>query len=157
MFNPIMQIREARRLVIALESLFRIFSSAATAGELSLPAASLLGRLVRDGSQRLTELATAERVSQPAMTQLVARLEREGLARKAPDHSDGRAVLVEITAVGRQVVEQRRDERARFLRDLLIMLHADDAAAINAAIPALERLTTESGSLRRGHSAEVIA
>jgi DNA-binding MarR family transcriptional regulator len=129
-----------RRLVISLESLFRVFRSAATAGQLSLPAASVLGRLVRDGAQRLTELAVAEQVSQPAMTQLVARLERDGLARKMSDDSDGRAVLVDVTAHGRRLVEQRREERAAFIHHLLSALPDEDVAAIHRSIDALEHL-----------------
>jgi DNA-binding MarR family transcriptional regulator len=147
-----MQNEEVRRVVSALEGVVRLLMTAATAGELSLPAASVLGRLVREGPQRLTELAIAERVSQPAMTQLVARLEREGFAAKHADHSDGRAVLVAITARGRRVVDARRRERATVMGELLSALDDRDGAAVVAAVPALHRLAEASElAARRSH------
>jgi len=115
----------------------------------------VLGRLVREGPQRLTELAVGERVSQPAMTQLVGRLERDGLVGKYADDSDGRAVLVEITRVGRRVVDQRRKERAQVVGDLLDALDEQDAADIAAAAPALERFVKMSRAAGRDTRAVV--
>ena len=108
--------------------------------ELSLTAASTLRRLERSGPHRLSELFGAEGVTQPAMTQLVTRLEREGLAVRSGDPADGRAVVVSITDAGRAAVARRREGRARVLSDLLRHLPPEDRAAILAALPALERL-----------------
>ncbi|MER5918095.1 MarR family transcriptional regulator, partial [Streptomyces sp. NPDC001982] len=55
-------------LVVALEQLVRYVRQVSTAGGLSMAASSVLGRLGREGPQRLTELARAEGVSQPGMT-----------------------------------------------------------------------------------------
>jgi DNA-binding MarR family transcriptional regulator len=52
---------------------------------LSLTAARALGRLNEEGPIRLTTLAAAEGISQPSMTQLIQRLERQGLARPGPE------------------------------------------------------------------------
>jgi DNA-binding MarR family transcriptional regulator len=109
--------------------------------ELSLTAASTLRRLERSGPHRLCELHAPEGVSQPAMTQLVTRLEREGLARRGSDPDDGRAVVVSITDAGRAAVARRREGRARALSDLLRQLDAEDHAAIVAALPALGHLS----------------
>ena len=107
---------------------------------LSLTAASTLKRLARSGPQRLTELYAAEGVTQPAMTQLVTRLEKDGLAERCGDPADGRVVLVAITAAGREVVEGRRRRFAAALDEVLQQLPAEDRAAIVAALPAMERL-----------------
>ncbi|HEY9523564.1 MAG TPA: MarR family transcriptional regulator, partial [Thermopolyspora sp.] len=48
--------------------------------DLSMTTLSTLADLERFGPRRLTELAALEGVTQPAMTQIVSRLEREGLA-----------------------------------------------------------------------------
>jgi DNA-binding MarR family transcriptional regulator len=109
--------------------------------ELSLTAASTLRRLERSGPHRLCELYAPEGVSQPAMTQLVTRLEKEGLAERSSDPADGRAVVVSITEAGRAAVARRREGRARALAGLLQSLPAADHAAIVAALPALERLS----------------
>jgi DNA-binding MarR family transcriptional regulator len=107
---------------------------------LSLTAVSTLARLERSGPHRLCELHAPEGVTQPAMTQLVTRLERDGLATRGSDPADGRAVVVGITEAGREAVARRRAGRAEALSGVLRQLPEDDQAAITAALPALERL-----------------
>jgi DNA-binding MarR family transcriptional regulator len=129
-----------RALVEVLEQVARLMRRLATAGELSMTPAAVLARLVREGPQRLTDLAVGERVTQPGMTQLVSRLEREGLVRRAPARGDRRGVLVEVTEAGRTLIARRRDERAAALRTMVGALSPQDRAAIGAALPALSRL-----------------
>jgi len=107
---------------------------------LSLTAAATLATLEREGPQRLTELATAEGVTQPAMTQIVTRLERDALAARAADPADRRVVLVEVTQGGRDLLRHRRQIRNRRTAQLLASLDPADRAAIGAALPALNRL-----------------
>ena len=71
---------------------------------LSLTAALALGRLNEEGPIRLTTLAEAAGISQPSMTQLIDRLERQGLATRINNHEDGRAALVNITNAGRALL-----------------------------------------------------
>lgn len=111
-------------------------------GPLSLTAASTLRRLERSGPHRLSELYAPEGISQPAMTQLVTRLEKEGLAERTADPTDGRAVVVSITAAGRAAVAHRRAVRAAALSELLQGLTPDEHEAVVAALPALEKLST---------------
>ncbi|GAA2596742.1 MarR family transcriptional regulator [Winogradskya consettensis] len=107
---------------------------------LSLTAHSTLKRLDQLGPQRLSELHAAESVTQPAMTQLVTRLEKDGFAVRGGDPADRRAVLVSITEAGSALVEQRRVAYAEALDTVLASLSAPDRAAIIAALPAMERL-----------------
>jgi DNA-binding MarR family transcriptional regulator len=74
------------------------------------------------------------------MTQLITRLEKEGLARRDSDPADGRAVVVSITDAGRAALARRREGRARALSGILQNLPATDHAALLAALPAMERL-----------------
>jgi len=74
------------------------------------------------------------------MTQLVTRLEKEGLAARGSDPADGRAVVVSITDAGRAAVARRRNGRAQALSGLLQQLPDGDRAAILTVLPALERL-----------------
>ncbi|MEU0596980.1 MarR family transcriptional regulator [Streptomyces sp. NPDC006393] len=129
----------AEDLMIAVEQLVRYVRQSATAGGLSTAASSALGRLGREGPQRLTELARAENVSQPNMTQLVTRLERAGLVRRTADRTDGRGVLVEATDTGLEVFRQRRAERAHALRQLVEELSEPERQAVRTALPALAR------------------
>lgn len=118
-----------------LEQLLRLMRQIAPAGDLILPAAAVLARPVRDGPQRLTELATYEGVSHPWMTQLVTRLERDRLARRMSGNDDRRVVLVEVTGAGRRLVEGRRAQRADVLRHLLGRLDGDDGPPSAARYP----------------------
>ncbi|MEV0269302.1 MarR family transcriptional regulator [Hamadaea sp. NPDC050747] len=107
---------------------------------LSLSVASTLATLDREGPRRLTELAGVEGVTQPAMTQIVSRLERDSLAVRTADPGDRRVVLVEITAAGRDLLRRHRTIRSGKVAALLAQLDPRDAAAIEAALPALNAL-----------------
>jgi DNA-binding MarR family transcriptional regulator len=126
-------------LVLALRS-----ATSERAG-LSLTAAATLARLQRDGPARLTELATAEGISQPSMTALVARLSAQGLVHRDQDPSDGRAVVLSLTPTGADLLAQRRAARTARLVPYLAELSPDDLRSIAQALPALTRLT---GALR---------
>ncbi|WP_046728945.1 MarR family winged helix-turn-helix transcriptional regulator [Streptomyces humi] len=129
--------------MIAVEQLVRHVRHSATAGGLSTAASSALARLGREGPLRLTDLARAEGVSQPGTTQLVGRLERAGLVARTADSTDGRGVLVEITATGLDVFRQRRAERAAALRELIEELTEPEQQAVRIALPALARAIEE--------------
>ncbi|WP_405558008.1 MarR family winged helix-turn-helix transcriptional regulator [Streptomyces sp. NBC_01171] len=133
----------AEELMIAVEQLVRHVRRSATAGGLSTAASSALGRLGREGPQRLTELARAENATQPNMTQLVTRMERAGLVRRVADHTDGRGVLVEVTERGEEVFRERRAERAEALGQLVGELSEPERQAVRVALPALARAIQE--------------
>jgi DNA-binding MarR family transcriptional regulator len=126
---------------------FAAWAIRSTAGrDLSLTTASTLATLDRDGPQRLSDLAVREGVTQPSMTALVTRLERDGLATRGADPSDGRAVVVTLTDAGRDVLTARRTRRASRLAELLDHLEPDERAAVDAAAGALSRLTRTAPS-----------
>src|SRR4051812_39532228 len=95
-------------------------------GGLSLTAASALGRLQRHGPARLTELAAAEGITQPSMTALVTRLVAQGLVERGSDPRDGRAVVLELTPAGADLLARRRATRTARLAPLLADLSPDD-------------------------------
>jgi DNA-binding MarR family transcriptional regulator len=131
----------ADTIAASFERLFGLLRRMTPVDGMSLTAASTLGRLHRGGPRRLTELAGLEGVTQPAMTQLVSRLERDGLAHRAADPADGRVVLVQVTDAGREAIQQRRAARAKRLSELLAALAPAERSAITAALPALDRLS----------------
>lgn len=107
---------------------------------LSFTTLSVLHTLATVGPQRLSELTASEQVTQPAITQIVTKLEREGLVERRADPSDGRAVLVHITGAGAAVVRGRQEERMVRLTELAERLTAAERSRIQAALPALTRL-----------------
>jgi DNA-binding MarR family transcriptional regulator len=130
----------ADTIAASFERLFGLLRRVLPADSMSLTAASTLARLERGGPRRLTELAGTEGVTQPAMTQLVSRLERDGLARRVADPVDGRVVVVQVTDAGREMLRQRRAIRAQRLAELLATLAPAERDTIIGALPALDRL-----------------
>lgn len=129
-------------LAMALEELGSLVRRLTPRQDLSLTTLSMLARLAMSGPARITQLAAQEKVSQPTMTQLVTRLERQGLARRRGEIDDGRVVKVHITREGRQLLVRRRNQRAARIAALLGQLPSKDEAAITAALPALRRLVS---------------
>ncbi len=130
---------DATEVAAALEGLFRLVRWLSPAG-LSLTAAATLATLDRIGPSRLTELAAREGVTQPAMTQLIARLSEQGLTGRAADPADGRVVQVQLTDAGRDLIATRRMVRAERVSGLLTSLTPAERAALIAALPALHTL-----------------
>src|ERR1700761_2311988 len=62
----------------------------------SLTSRNVLAALAAEGPSRLTALATATGIAQPAMTQLVGRMDREGLVVRLIDPEDGSATMVAL-------------------------------------------------------------
>ena len=124
-----------------LERLIRLLRSLTPAGGLSITTAATLATLERSGPRRLTSLAELEGVTQPAMTQIVARLQEAGLASRAADPDDGRVVLVSITPEGRAELDRRRAARGGRLTGMLAELSDEERAALKAALPVIETLT----------------
>src|SRR5271169_2264493 len=118
---------------------------ASTSGGLSLSSRAVLSTLADDGPTRLTGLATAGGITQPAMTQLVGRLERDGLVVRLIDPDDGRATLVDITEAGQALRAQLLQTQRDNLAELLGALSPDDEAtlslAMRVAVPPLDELT----------------
>ena len=105
-----------------------------------MTAVATLATLERQGPRRLTALAALAGVTQPAMTQLISRLEDDGLVRREADPADGRVVQVRITDEGRATLARRRAGRAAKLAVILTQLSPEHQAALATAVPALDAL-----------------
>ncbi|HEX8007181.1 MAG TPA: MarR family transcriptional regulator [Trebonia sp.] len=132
----------AADLSARLERLVGLLRSLSQTDQLSMTSASTLATLDREGPSRLTALAARQGVTQPGMTQLIARLQESGLVRREPDPADGRVVQVSITAEGKALIARRRERRARHLAVLLTQLDPEHRAALAAALPALDALAS---------------
>ena len=127
---------ELRQSVMRLRR--RLANEREPANELSIASMAVLGSLFRHGDLTVGELATLERVQPPSMTRHVNALETDGYLTKRPHETDGRGVVVELTARGHDRVladRRRRDEwLARQLRDLTAE-ERDGAARRRPAAP----------------------
>ena len=132
----------AAALATDLERIVGLFRSLAPASGLSMTAAATLAGLERFGPQRLTLLAVREGVTQPAMTQLISRLEESGLVRREASPEDGRVVLVVITDEGRATLARRRANRTERLTSIIAHLDPEHRALLVNALPALDALAS---------------
>jgi DNA-binding MarR family transcriptional regulator len=136
----------AAGVAAGLERLVGLFRSLSPPSGLSLTAAATLATLERSGPSRLTALAVQEGVTQPAMTQLIARLQESGLVCRDADPADGRVVQVRVTDEGRAMLARRRAVRAERLAEILARLSPEDQALLGAALPAIDALANASAS-----------
>ena len=123
----------------------------------SLTSRNVLSALAAEGPSRLTALATATGIAQPAMTQLVGRMEREGLVVRLIDPEDARATLVAITDAGRALRDELHQSLHEHMAELLDGLSADDQAtlalAMRVATPLLQQLTRDAAENPRSQAA----
>ena len=91
----------------------------------------------------LRELAARQRISPPAMTKHVDRLERDGLVERTQSESDRRRVGLTLTAEGQRLLRRVRSRRTAWLAQRLEGLEAAELAAIEAAVEPLFGLLRE--------------
>lgn len=91
-------------------------SVAAAPVPLTVPQHRLLVLVSFDGPRRIGTLADDLGVNQSNASRLVARLNERGLVQRVADPKDGRASLVEATAVGQRVLAVVSERRLHELR-----------------------------------------
>jgi DNA-binding MarR family transcriptional regulator len=108
----------------------------------SLSQGAVLGRLDREGTMSIGDLALAERVRPQSMTQTIADLEAEELIARRADPDDGRRMLVELTDKGRQTLEADRRKREGWLsRAIADDLSKEEQRVLAQAVGLLRRLS----------------
>jgi DNA-binding MarR family transcriptional regulator len=91
----------------------------------------------------MRELAAQERVSAPAMSKHVDRLERDGLVTRTPSADDRRRVGLTLTDEGQRMLRRVRSRRTAWLSMRLGELSPDELATVEAAIEPLSHLLRE--------------
>src|SRR6202522_26429 len=117
-------------------------AGAATASDLTLAQLSILVTLLDKGPIRMTDLAAHERVRTPTTTVAIRRLEKVGLVKRSRDPSDLRAVLVDITPLGRAVHGESLANRRAALAAMLSQLSGSELNTLMKALAPLERLAS---------------
>ena len=95
---------------------------------------------VYDRPQRITSLAAAQAVTQPAITLLVNRLEIRQWVRRQRDPTDRRAVLVASTEAGRAAFDSSRAEHRMLLNRETATLAAGEVETLARAVDILDQL-----------------
>ena len=109
--------------------------------------ASVMAVLIHSDGVSPSLLARIEQVRPPTITKLVDGLVRRGLAERTADPADGRASIVRATDAGRRTWQAAQRRRVAPLADRIGALTPQERAALDGALPLLERLSApeESG------------
>ncbi|WP_084102868.1 MarR family winged helix-turn-helix transcriptional regulator [Demequina sp. NBRC 110051] len=123
----------------------RLTRLAAQATGNSTPASAwrLLAILETEGPQRVGTLASAVRVSQPALTQLASHLCEQGLVTKGPDPTDARAAILTLTGEGATAIADWRAEIGGALSPYFASLNDEDWSHLAATVSLLSSLDRE--------------
>lgn len=106
---------------------------------LSIPRLAALQRLVdAGGSLPLGQLADRLACVKSNVTQLVDRLEAEGLVTRSPDPEDKRSRLAIITDAGRRIHEDGATIQRQVEEELFATLSVDDAARLSEIVAKLK-------------------
>jgi DNA-binding MarR family transcriptional regulator len=118
----------------------------------ALPTGATVGQIallvtIRDRAGiGVRELAALERMSAPAMSGYVDRLETAGLVARSPVAGDRRRVGLELTADGRKLVRSARAMRTEWLAARLRRLTDEQMAALESALAPLALLLDDEGA-----------
>jgi DNA-binding MarR family transcriptional regulator len=104
---------------------------------------SALATLEEMGPMRISALATIESMDPSVATRVVAGLETLGLVERQVDPEDKRASLVDLSPVGRRQLLDLWNERTHELNARLDLLSDAERLTIEAALPALEKITRD--------------
>lgn len=104
---------------------------------------SIVVMLDRFGPMSLGELAEREAVRPPSVTRTVQALERSRMITRSGPGPGSRRVEVALTELGRAAAMEIHARRDAWLSERMGHLTAQELAALQAAIPVLERLLDE--------------
>jgi DNA-binding MarR family transcriptional regulator len=133
--------RAASDLRAVLGRLKRRLRQPDAADEITLPQASVLSRLAREGPMTPSTLAAADHIRPQSMSTTLAALEAQGLVARGADPEDGRRVVVTLTMAGDLALQGTRRLREEQLgRAMAEHLTLEEQQLLIAALPLLERV-----------------
>jgi DNA-binding MarR family transcriptional regulator len=130
----------ASHLRIGVMRLSRRLRVERTGDDLTLTQLSVLGTLARHGALPIGAIAAHENVKPPSMTRTVAYLEELGLVTRRPSATDGRQVVVDLTAAAQRVMDADHRRRDAWLAQRLAALSPAQRALLRDVAPLLDEL-----------------
>ena len=88
-------------------------------------------------------LAAHERVQPPSMTRVIASLSDIGLVDRTPHPTDGRQIIVSLSDLGREVIEDEASAREAWLSEQLTKLNQTQLDTLRNAVVILADLVNE--------------
>jgi DNA-binding MarR family transcriptional regulator len=127
-------------LTQAVGQLLRRLRAEANPGGLSLSQSAALGRLDEAGGMTTADLARAESMTPQSMGAILTNLEREGLVERRRHPTDGRQILVSLTARGLEARRTRSAAKQDWLAAAVGRLDAAEQQTLMAAAALIREL-----------------
>jgi DNA-binding MarR family transcriptional regulator len=119
--------------------------------EVTGAAQRLIYYLMENGPLRLSELARRTETDPGILTRQVKAMERQGLVERRPDPTDGRAIVLHMSAKGRRIAARLREVQDEVLGGQLAEWSASD---LESAAGLMERLIRDVRPKWEGDAAD---
>lgn len=149
----LMQMKQStlpRESVEYLEILSNVFadlvkrSSVARDGDITPSLAQCMEYIFLHGPSPIRKIAAGMSISVPAASQLVDRLVQRSLVTREHNSEDRRMATVELTEDGRAFIIREREDRMKWLRDILNRMSEEDRTALVNTLEDFIRLALEA-------------
>jgi len=127
-------------LVQSIGLMVRRVRFASASQDYSWSETSALSRLLKVGPMTTAELARAQGMRPQSMRTIVAALETGGLLARKPHPTDGRQVILELTAKGTEVQKKSSEAKRTWLAKAVGRLDRDEQETLFAAGAIMKRL-----------------
>lgn len=101
---------------------------------------AVLAALTVHGAHTLGQLADRERVTAPSMNRTVSLLEATGYVSRIPDEVDRRRVTIDLTDLGRQIVDETVRRRDAFVEEALAELSPEERQVLARATTIMRKV-----------------
>ncbi|MCW3085823.1 MAG: regulatory protein MarR [Bacteroidetes bacterium] len=100
-----------------------------------------IGLLMRNPAMLATELAALTRIKTQSMSQILKKMEAQGIIKRVPSKEDKRKVFISLSASGKKMIEKIKYERDEWLRSLIErVLTAKETELLAKVLPVLTKL-----------------
>jgi DNA-binding MarR family transcriptional regulator len=107
----------------------------------SMTEVETIALLSRHASMLPTQLAAMTRIKAQSMSQILHKLEAQGLIKRSPSTDDKRKVYISLTNTGKKMVDKVRYDKDERLKEAIEKLLTDKERALLAkALPVLNKL-----------------
>ena len=132
----------AHELRIAVMRFSRRLRSQRVDTSVTLTHLAALSTLRRHGPMSPGELAAHERVQPPSMTRVVVALEGMGLVTRTPHPTDGRQVVIGLTAAADELLDAEARAREAWLSSRLQQLSPEERTVLREAAVIMDKLAS---------------
>lgn len=134
----------ASDLSLAVVRLTRHLRGRRIDAQVSLTQLSALATLDQDGPMTPGTLAAREKVQPPSMTRVVASLAEAGLVVRSPHPTDGRQIIVGLSATGRALLADETHAREAWMNEQLAVLGPEELVTLRSAVGIITALVNKT-------------